>query len=99
VNTPPAEEKKMPGEATAPATIVVMVPANARLSVDGHVTSSTSARRVLVTPALQVGAEYSYSLTAEIVRDGQTVAETQNVTVRGGQTTNVSFASETVSSR
>jgi uncharacterized protein (TIGR03000 family) len=83
-----------------PATIVVTLPADARLTVDGNVTSSTSARRVLVTPALAQG-EYVYVLTAEVVRNGQTIVETQNVTVLPGQTTEVPFvfASDSVASR
>jgi uncharacterized protein (TIGR03000 family) len=92
----------MPTDArsTAPATIIVMVPADARLTVDGNATTSTTARRVLVTPSLEVGSEYVYSLTASVVVDGQIVPQTQNVTVRGGSTTQVSFDfATTVASR
>jgi uncharacterized protein (TIGR03000 family) len=83
-----------------PATIVVNLPADARLTVDGNSTTSTSDRRVLVTPALAQG-EYVYVLTAEVVRNGQTIVETQNVTVLPGQTTEVPFTfnSESVVSR
>jgi uncharacterized protein (TIGR03000 family) len=86
---------------TAPATIVVTLPAEARLTVDGNVTRSTAERRTFVTPALETNAEYVYTLQAEIVRDGQVATQTQNVTVRGGQTTTVSFtfASQGVASR
>ena len=82
-----------------PATLVVTLPANASLTVDGNATVSTSARRVLVTPALEQG-EYVYNLRAEIVRDGQTVAETATVNVRPGETTEVTFNfTATVASR
>jgi len=97
---PPPPPPATKTEAQAPATIIVTLPADARLIVDGNATTSTSTRRVLVTPALAQG-EYVYSLRAEIVRNGQTVAETQNVTVRPGQTSEVpfSFATESVASR
>lgn len=76
-------------DAGSSATIVVSLPEDARLIVDGQETQSTSARRVFVTPNLQNG---FYTMQAEVVRDGQTVVQTQNVFVRGGQTTEVNFA-------
>jgi uncharacterized protein (TIGR03000 family) len=75
----------------APATIIVSLPAGARLSVDGTPTNSASEVRTLVTPNLEVGSTYVYTMRAEIVRDGQTVAQTQTVNVRGGQTSTVQF--------
>jgi uncharacterized protein (TIGR03000 family) len=85
----------------APATILVNLPANARLSVDGQPTQGNAASRVLVTPAIPAGDDYQYTLRAEIVRDGQTVAQTQNVTVRAGQqsTATFNFATGGVASR
>src|SRR5437660_8606136 len=64
-------------ELSAPATIVVSLPAEAKLTIDGNATRSTSARRVFTSPALEMGQEYVYSLRAEIIRDGEIVAETQ----------------------
>ncbi len=95
----PTTPKAMPPETPAkkkvmsyvPATIVVTLPADARLSVDGAITNSTSERRVFVTPNLENGATYTYTMRAEIVRDGQTVTQSQEVRVVGGQTANVSF--------
>lgn len=84
----------------APATIVVSLPADATLTVDGRATASMSTVRTFVTPALPQG-EYVYTLRASIVRDGQAQAQTQQVTVRGGETTRVPFAfpSTSVASR
>jgi uncharacterized protein (TIGR03000 family) len=86
---------------SAPATIVVSLPADARLTVDGAPTNSTSDRRTLVTPELEFGATYVYTMRAEIVRDGRTLAETQDVTVRGGETSAIQFqfSNQTVASR
>jgi uncharacterized protein (TIGR03000 family) len=80
-----------PQKTEAPATIQVSLPANARLLVDGYVTTSTSAQRTFTTPALPMGQTFSYTLRAEVIRDGRTVVETQQVTVRGGQETSVPF--------
>src|SRR2546427_667750 len=45
-------------EGPAPATIIVSLPADARLLIDGNTTSSTSSRRIFTSPALQPGADY-----------------------------------------
>ena len=82
---------KKPGSVSAPATIVVSLPADARLIVDGTATTSTSERRTLVTPNLEFGSDYVYTMVAEVVREGRTSSQTQQVTVRGGQTANVQF--------
>src|SRR5207244_3275794 len=65
------EIKKPKGsvQSSAPATIVVSLPADARLTVDGAQTNSVSERRTLVTPNLEAGETYVYTLRAEIVRD------------------------------
>ena len=87
---PPKGDKK-PNETAAPATIVVSLPADARMTVDGAPTTSTSDRRTLVSPELLFGSTYVYTLQAEVIRNGQTVAQTQRVTVRGGETSTVVF--------
>lgn len=56
-------------------------------SIDDRPTDAKLTRRVFVTPALQRGAEFTYALKAEIVRDGQSVVTTRQVAVRGGQQT------------
>jgi uncharacterized protein (TIGR03000 family) len=44
-----------------------------------------------VTPALQSGAEYVYTLKVELVREGKTVTESKDVTFRAGSTVKVDF--------
>jgi len=85
------KKKKTAPEVDAPAVIQVSLPADARLTVDGNATTSTSENRTFVTPALPQGETFQYTLRAEIVRDGRTVVETQVVTVRGGEETRVPF--------
>ena len=83
--------KKTTAQSAAPATIIVSLPAEARLFVDGASTTSTSDRRTLVTPELAFGTTYAYTIRAEIVRDGQVQSQSQQVNVIGGQTANVQF--------
>jgi uncharacterized protein (TIGR03000 family) len=68
-------------EGSAPATIIVNVPATAKLTIDGNATTSTNERRVFVSPALEAGQEYYYTLKAEV--NGQVKEE--RVTVKAGQ--------------
>ena len=75
----------------APATILVTVPAGARLTIDGTPTTSTEETRYLVSPNLQPGRDYVYTLRAEVVRDGQSLAQEQRVTVRAGEEFRVPF--------
>lgn len=78
-------------EAAAPATIVVELPADATLKVDGEATLSTSTVRVLVSPELPAGKEFHYTLTAQVVREGKPVQVEQLVTVRAGEESRVSL--------
>jgi len=97
---PPVKDKKST-QTFAPAKVLVSLPAGARLTVDGAATTSTAAQRTLITPALEVGAAYSYTLRAEFVNEGHTMVETQQVNVRGGETSTVrfSFSTQDVASR
>jgi uncharacterized protein (TIGR03000 family) len=86
------KDGKATGMSEAPATILVTLPAEAKLTVDGAPTTSTSSERRLVSPTLQPGREYYYTLTAEISRDGQApIRQTQRITVRAGEETRVPF--------
>ena len=102
--TTPAKDplpKKEEARISAPATIVVSLPAEATLSVDDHATTSTSATRTFVSPALNFGQEYTYELKAEIVRDGKTVTTTKQVNVHAGSESRVQldFPTATVASK
>src|SRR5206468_454636 len=79
----------------APAKIVVTVPAGAKLTIDGYVSTQTGSTRQLVTPVLQPGQTYVYTMVAETTQNGQPVQQTQTVQVRAGQTTPVNFTFST----
>jgi uncharacterized protein (TIGR03000 family) len=89
VKPPKASDKKT--ELSAPASIVVSLPADARLTVDDTVTKSASATRRFATPALESGKEFHYTLKAEVVRDGKTYTAIRRVAVRAGEETQVTL--------
>jgi uncharacterized protein (TIGR03000 family) len=68
------------------ATLIVSLPQDATLTIDGEETTSTSAQRVFVTPALEEGKEYEYTLKAKVERDGKVEIATTKVTFRAGET-------------
>ncbi len=73
----------------AQATLMVDLPADATLTIDDEATASISANRVFVTPPLETGREFHYTLKAKVVRDGRTQTTTQRVAVRAGEVSRV----------
>ncbi len=99
---PPEKIKTKPvGSLAAPATIVVSLPVDAKLLVDDVATTSTSALRVFVSPTLDAGKEYHYTMKVSFLQDGKTVEMTKKVAVTAGNETAVSFdaAAPSVASR
>jgi uncharacterized protein (TIGR03000 family) len=86
----------MQAAAAAPARLIVQLPADARLFVEDQPTTSRSAERTFVTPALQPGYVYTYSVRAEIMRDGQRHIETKKVNVTAGNDSQLSFSESTL---
>jgi uncharacterized protein (TIGR03000 family) len=76
----------------APATIVVNLPAGARLKVNNVMAGQTSsASRKLVSPPLERGKDFHYTLKAEMVRDGRTLTASKRIAVRAGQVKKVAL--------
>lgn len=73
----------------AAAVIVVRLPAEASLTVDGRPTHLSSSRRQFVSPPLQPGTEYSYTFRAQVNRDGEIVSASKRVRVHAGQETQI----------
>ncbi len=102
VPPPPPPDKKMKGkeekkdgvpsgQSEAPAVILVNLPADATLTIDGNATRSVSSERRFVSPDLPVGRDYQYTLVAEVNRNGQMIRQSQRITVRAGEQTPVQF--------
>jgi len=80
---------------TGSALIVVSLPADAKLTIDGEATTSTSDKRVFLSSNLPTGQEFHYTLKAEVVVNGKSVEVSKVVTVRAGEETNVTLAAPT----
>jgi uncharacterized protein (TIGR03000 family) len=67
------------------------LPADARLYVDGQLANLTSGTRAFSTPPLEPDRDYSYTITADATRDGETVSQSKRIIVRAGEATRVTF--------
>jgi uncharacterized protein (TIGR03000 family) len=79
---------RVPGDV---ARVTVLLPADARLSVDGVALRAGSAKRTFDTPKIEPGRSYHYTFTAEVVRDGQTHTRNRRVYVEAGKEATVDF--------
>jgi uncharacterized protein (TIGR03000 family) len=87
----PKDDKKPEAATPAPATIIVSLPADAKLTIDDAATASTASPRVFTSPVLPAGHDYHYTLKAEMVRNGKSVVLSKEVTVRAGEETRVNL--------
>ncbi len=76
---------------------MVTLPADAKLTFGDQATRSISATRTFLSPPLEPGFSYYYTLKAEIVRDGRPLVETMRVPIRAGQETKVAFSLDAAS--
>jgi uncharacterized protein (TIGR03000 family) len=73
------------------ATIVVHVPQEATLTIDGQPTQSRSDTRTFLSPELQPGKVYTYTIHGEMNRDGRNLQTDRTVEVRAGQRSEVNL--------
>jgi uncharacterized protein (TIGR03000 family) len=83
---------KLATEGKDAAKIIVKLPADARLYVDGTLCPLTSELRSFTTPELDAGQKYYYTLKAEVVRGGETRTSRKRVIVEAGKDVTVEFA-------
>lgn len=74
------------------ATVVVHLPADARLFAEGRLLRQSGPQRTFVTPPLPAHKDHTYRFRVEYERDGETISVTRTVQVRPGQTTQLTFA-------
>lgn len=72
-----------PKEETS-ARIIVHVPANAKVFIDGQLQSGDSSERHFYTPPLPTSGSFYYDLRIETVKDGKTVVDEKKVIVQAG---------------
>jgi uncharacterized protein (TIGR03000 family) len=73
------------------ATVIVQLPADTSLTIDGVAVPGGSSVPPIVTPDLTPGKDYYYTLKAESVRGGEPALQTKRVLVRAGSTVQVRF--------
>ncbi len=71
--------------------VTVQMPRDARLFVEGTLMPLTETQRTFETPKLEMGRAYTYTLRAEVVREGRIRSETQRVQVEAGKPLTVAF--------
>jgi uncharacterized protein (TIGR03000 family) len=83
----------MNGAATrrADGMLIVEVPADAKIYVNGRLTSTPGEVREYVSRNLIPGFNYAYEVRAEIERDGKMVTDTKQIDVRAGEQTKLAF--------
>jgi uncharacterized protein (TIGR03000 family) len=82
------------GKSVLPSTnakVVVELPANAKLYVDGLLVHDAAGVQTFNTPALEPGKAYFYLVSIEMMRDGQPLSETRRIIVRAGQVARADF--------
>jgi uncharacterized protein (TIGR03000 family) len=87
----PVPCKEPPPAVKTPAKVSIAVPADAKVLFNGVAAAGSGESRVFTTPDLNPNQDYEYVLTAEAVRDGQTIAVSERVIVRAGQETKVTL--------
>ena len=81
------------------AMLLVEVPANAKIFVNGSATSATGGQRRFVSRGLAEGRDYDYVVRMVVDRDGRPVEETKVVSLSAGSSKSVSFNGLTVAER
>lgn len=76
-------------ERAAPATILVRLPADAQVTLDGQATRSQGAIRRFITPPLERGKTFHYTLEAKVTRGSEVLTSAAEVSVRAGEETSV----------
>ena len=88
---PPAPGKSALDISSDAGYLVVDVPADAKVFVNGRATTSTGEHRTYISHGLEAGMRYEYQVRVEIVRDGKPVSETKMVQLSAGSQASVAF--------
>jgi uncharacterized protein (TIGR03000 family) len=74
--------------------LTVHVPADAKVYINGNVTTTIGTQRRYVSLGLEPGRRYTYEVRAVRERNGQELADTKSVQVGAGETAEMSFGFE-----
>jgi uncharacterized protein (TIGR03000 family) len=76
------------------AKLIVDLPADAKVFIDGVPVKAAAGLRTFNTPALEPGKAYYYMVRIERMRDGQPVSQTRRILVYAGQIARADFEEE-----
>src|SRR5262249_43377877 len=98
---PKGQEEKLPPPdkktaTSAPAKLLVELPAEGKLFVDGQRIRTTSERQEFNTPALEKGSTYYYEMRVESGRDGKSMSESKRILVKAGEQVRATFSEESI---
>jgi uncharacterized protein (TIGR03000 family) len=88
---------RQPDTAKKPVTLIIRLPADAVLEIEGVervTTKSTGEKRRFVSPAMEVGPKYVYTLKATWTKDGKPFTVTRDVNVRAGEDNEIDLREE-----
>lgn len=88
---PKKESNKVLSVQPVSSTVVLTVPAGAKVFVEGVPLKSNTIERTFRTPALAPGQEYAYTVTAIVEQDGREYTESKKVIVIPGEMSKASF--------
>jgi uncharacterized protein (TIGR03000 family) len=75
-----------------PATVLLTVPAGAKVFINGYALKSDAAERTFRTPAIPFGENYSYTVKAIVAINGVDVVEEKTVQVSAGSSSTEQFS-------
>ncbi len=75
------------------ASILVRVPAEARVFINNYQMKSTSTERLFKSPELEPGRDYYYTIRVVVEKDGKPIEESRRVVIRAGETSRLAFDS------
>jgi len=75
----------------SPARLMIEIPNDAKLFVDGVEVPGTGTSRLFHTPELLAGQDFYYDLKAEVVVNGKPVVEETRVVVKAGERSTAKF--------
>jgi uncharacterized protein (TIGR03000 family) len=73
-----------PPAANQPVHLMVLVPADAQVWLDGTATTAQGSTREYLSPAIAPGQNYVYTVRVRYQQNGQTVDQKRDVTVKAG---------------
>jgi uncharacterized protein (TIGR03000 family) len=89
----PVEPAPLPATTDTKARITLVVPSDAEVYIDGKAMTQTGSERQFVTPSLEKGSTYNYSIRAVWTQDGRAIETTRTVRFQAGSKVRVDFTS------